>query len=49
MDFCETILIGRPSWTQFDDVVVLAVAFFALFFHSIGFHIFGDLKDFSMI
>ena len=26
----ETILIGGPLWTQFDNVVVLAVAFFAL-------------------
>ena len=25
-----TILFGRPLWTQFDDVVVLAVVFFAL-------------------
>ena len=26
----ETILSGGPLWTQFDNVVVLAVAFFAL-------------------
>ena len=32
-----TILVGRPLWTQFDDVVVLAVVFFALISRSIGF------------
>ena len=50
---CETILVGGPLWTQFDDVVVLAhkflaVVFFALFSRSIGFQIFGNLKDISV-
>ena len=29
-DLYETILVGGTLWTQFDDVVVLAVVFFAL-------------------
>ena len=36
-DLYGTILVGVPLWTQFDDVVVLAVVFFALLFLSIGF------------
>ena len=28
-DLYETILVGGPLWTQFEDVVVLAVVFFA--------------------
>ena len=44
-----TILVGRPLWTQFDDVVVLAVVFFALLSHSTGFQIFGNLKDIPLI
>ena len=42
-DLCETILVSRPLWTQFDDVVVLAVVFFALLSYSIGFQVFGNL------
>ena len=38
-----------PLRTQFDDVVVLAVVFFALFSRSIGFQIFGNLKDIPLI
>ena len=38
-----------PLRTQFDDVAVLAVVFFALFSHSIGFQIFGNLKDIPLI
>ena len=30
-DLYRTILVGRPLWIQFDDVVVLAVEFFQLF------------------
>ena len=37
-----------PLRTQF-DVVVLAVVFFALFSRSIGFQIFGNLKDIPLI
>ena len=33
-DLYETILVGRPFWTQFDDVVVLMVVFFALLSRS---------------
>ena len=44
-DLYGTILVGRPLWTQFDDAVVLAVVFFALLSRSIGFQIFGSLKD----
>ena len=36
-DLYGTILVGGPLWTQFDDVVVLAVVFFALHSRSIGF------------
>ena len=31
-DLYGTILVGGPLWTQFDDVVVLAVVFFAFAF-----------------
>ena len=31
-DLCGTLLVGGPLWTQFDDVVVLAVAFFCFAF-----------------
>ena len=48
-DLYGTILVGRPLWTQFDDVVVLAVVFFALLSRSIGFQIFGNLKDTPLI
>ena len=48
-DLCGTILVGRPLLTQFDDVVVLAVVFFALLSRSIGFQIFGNLKDITLI
>ena len=34
-----------PVWTEFDDVVVLAVVFFVLLSRSTGFQIFGNLKD----
>ena len=44
VDLCETILIGGPLRTQFDDVVVLVVIFIALFSHSIGFQIFDNLR-----
>ena len=37
-----TILVGRPLRTQFDDIVVLAVVFFALLSRSIGFQIFKN-------
>ena len=48
-DLYGTILVGRPLRTQFDDVVVLAVVFFALLSRSIGFQIFGNLKDIPLI
>ena len=48
-DLCGTILVGGPLWTRFDDVVVLAVVFFALLSRSIGFQIFGNLKDIPWI
>ena len=38
-----------PLRTQFDDVVVLAVVFFALFSCSIDFQMFGNLKDIPLI
>ena len=38
-----------PLQTQFDDVVALAVVFFALFSRSTGFQIFGNLKDIPLI
>ena len=44
-----TILVGGPLWTQFDDVVVLMVVCFALLSRSIGFQIFGNLKDIPLI
>ena len=44
-----TILVGGPLWTQLDDVVVLAVLFFALFSRGIGFQIYGNLKDIPLI
>ena len=44
-DLYGTILVGGPLWTQFDDVVVLEDVFFALLSRSIGFQIFGNLKD----
>ena len=45
----EPYLLAGPLWTQFDDVVVLAVVFFALLSYSIGFQIFGNLKDIPLI
>ena len=48
-DLYGTILVGGPLWTQFDDAVVLAVVFFALLSRSIGFQIFGNLKDIPLI
>ena len=48
VDLYRTILVGRPLRTQF-DVVVLAVVFIALLFRSIGFQIFGNLKDIALI
>ena len=44
-----TILVGGPLWTQFDVVVVLVVVFFAFLSRSIGFQIFGNLKDIPLI
>ena len=44
-DLYGTILVDGPLWTQFDDVVVLAVVFFDLLSRSIGFEMFGNLKD----
>ena len=43
------MLVGGPLRTQSDDVVVLAVGFFALLSRSIGFQIFGNLKDIPLI
>ena len=48
-DLYGTILVGGHLWTQFDDVVVLAVVFFALLSRNIGFQIFGNLKDIPLI
>ena len=48
-DLYEIILVGGPLWTQFDDIVVLAVLFLALLSRSIGFQIFGNLKDIPLI
>ena len=48
-DLYETILVGGPLRTQFDDVLVLAVVFFALLSRSIGLQIFGNLKDIPLI
>ena len=44
-----TIIVGGPLRTQFDDVLVLSVVFFALLSRSIGFQIFGNLKDIPLI
>ena len=51
---CKTILVGGPLWTQFDNVVVLAVeslvvVFFTLLFLGIGFQRFGNMKDILLI
>ena len=43
----RTILVGGCLRTQFVDV--LAVVFFALLTRSIGFEIFGNLKDIPLI
>ena len=48
-DLYRTIHDCGPMRTQFDDVVVLVVVFFALFSRSIGFEIFGNLKDIPLI
>ena len=48
-DLCGTILVRRPLWTQFDDVVVLVVVFFALLSRSTGFQIFDNVKDIPLI
>ena len=48
-DLYGTIHDCGPLRTQFDDVVVLAVVFFSLFSRSIGFQIFGNLKDIPLI
>ena len=45
----RTILVGGPLRTQSYDVIVLAVVFFALLSRSIGFQIFGNLKDIPLI
>ena len=54
VDLCGTILVGGPLWTQFDDVVVVALGFLAVVFFalppcSIGFQILGNLKDIPLI
>ena len=49
VDLYGTVLVGGPLWTQSDDVIVLVVVFFALFSCSIGFQIFGNLKDIPLI
>ena len=48
-DLNGTILVGGPLWTQFGDVVVLEVVFFAFHSRSIGFQIFGNLKDIPLV
>ena len=48
-DLYGIILVGRPLRTQCDDVVVLEVVFFASLSRSIGFQIFGNLKDIPLI
>ena len=48
-DLYGTIFVGRPLRTQFNDVVVLAVVFFALLSRNIGFQIFGNLKDIRLM
>ena len=42
-------LVGGPLRTQFDDVVVLAVVFFALLSRGVDFQIFGNLNDIPLI
>ena len=49
VDLYGTMLVGGPLRTQFDGAVVLAVVFFALLSRSIGFQIFGNLKDILLI
>ena len=48
-DLYRAILVGGPLRTHFDDFVVLAVVFFALLSRSMGFQIFGNLKDIPLI
>ena len=48
VDLYGTIFVSGPLWTQ-SDVIVLGVVFFALFSRSIGFQIFGNLKDIPLI
>ena len=48
-DLYGTTLVGGPLQTQFDDVVVLEAVFFVLLSRSIGFQIFGNLKDIPLI
>ena len=48
-DLYGTIFVGGPLQRQFDDVVVLAVVFFALLSRSIRFQIFSNLKDIPLI
>ena len=48
-DMYETILVVGLLRTQFDDAVVLTVVFFDLLSRSIGFQIFGNLKDIPLI
>ena len=48
-DLCGTIYVGGHLWTQFDDVVVLEVVFFALLPRSIGFQIFCNLKNIPLM
>ena len=54
VDLCGTMLVGGPLWTQFDEIVVLAVGFLAVVFiallsRSVDFQIFGNLKDIPLI
>ena len=48
-DLYETMFVGGPLWTQFDDVVFLVVVFFALLSRSIGFQIIGNLMDIMLV
>ena len=48
-DLHGTTLAGGLLWTQFDDVIVLVVVFFALFSRSIGFQIFGNSIDMILV
>ena len=53
-DLCGAIFVGGPLWTHSDDVVAVAVeflvvVFFTLLSRSIGFQIFGNLKDIPLI